>query len=54
MRRPTSLAHVQGLLPPHSHRLNTIGRPVAFSASRIAVYRWTASTPWLLQLSYLR
>ena len=36
-RLPTSPAHVHGWLTPHSHRLYTIGRPVAASASRMAV-----------------
>lgn len=51
---PRSPAHSQGLFSPHSQMLYTIGRPVAASASRMVVYRCFASTPWLLQLSYLR
>ena len=34
-RCATPRAQVHGLLLPHSHMLKTIGRPVAFSASRI-------------------
>ncbi len=36
-RWPTSFAHSHGLFWPHSQRLNTILRPVAFRASRILV-----------------
>ena len=52
-RCPTSEPHSHGLFWPHSQMLYVMGRPVAFRASRMAVYRVTASTPWLLQLSYL-
>jgi hypothetical protein len=34
----TAGAHSQGSAMPHSHREYRMGRPVAFSASRIAVY----------------
>ena len=34
-RCPTPRAHVHGWLRPHSQMLNTIGRPLAFSASRM-------------------
>src|SRR6266516_738617 len=53
-RLPTEGPQFHGWFLPHSQMLYTIGRPVFFSASRILVYRVTASTPWLLQLSYLR
>lgn len=53
-RLPTSEAHNHGWFRPHSQMLKTMGRPVAFSASRIVVYRCLASTPWLWQLSHLR
>ena len=33
---PTALPQSQGLAVPHSQMLNTIGRPVAFSALRIS------------------
>ncbi len=46
--------HTFGVVLPHSVMLYAMGRPVAASASRMVVYRWMASTPWLLQLSYLR
>ncbi len=36
-RCPMSEAHSQGLFSPHSQMLKTIGRPVAFRASRIVV-----------------
>ena len=37
-RLPTSLAHSHGLVEPHSHRLNTMGRPDLASASRMMEY----------------
>jgi hypothetical protein len=34
----TAGPHSQGSATPHSHSENKMGRPVAFSASRIALY----------------
>ncbi len=54
---PTSAPHSHtfgGPVRPHSTMLYRIGRPVLRSASRMALYRVCASTPWLLQLSYFR
>ena len=34
----TAGPHSQGSATPHSHSENRMGRPVAFSASRIALY----------------
>src|SRR5689334_140898 len=55
-RFPTGSPHVHtfGSVRPHSQIEYTIGRPVRANASRIALYRCCASTPWLLQLSYFR
>ncbi len=53
-RWPRSDAQVHGWFSPHSHSEKTMGRPVLFRASAMSVYRFFASTPWLLQLSYLR
>src|SRR3954469_25097916 len=53
-RLPTGAAQVHGLFWPHSQIEYAMARPDFASASRIALYRCCASTPWLLQLSYFR
>ena len=44
-RLPVPAPQVQTLSSPHSHMLNTIGRPVLASASRMASYRCSHGTP---------
>lgn len=52
---PTSGAHSHGSATPHSHIEYRMGRPVALSASRMAVYlSTTQSEAGAKQLSYFK
>src|SRR6266403_2167731 len=51
---PTSLAHSHGFAVPHSHMLKTIGRPVAFNASRMVEYASSAFRFPVLHQSYFK
>ena len=53
-RLPTSRAQSHGLVEPHSHRLNTIGRPDFFSASRMIEYDAAEFCVLVLHQSYFR
>ena len=48
----TFSAHSQGLLVPHSHMLNTMGRPALVIALRIVMYASFALTFWVAHQSY--
>ena len=50
---PTSFAHSQGLLSPHSQMLKSIGRPARWIASRMVAYAEAGSRPFVSHQSYL-